>query len=197
MTELPTKLTVWTIGHSRHEFEVFVNLLGKYDIDVVVDVRSVPMSRMAPQFSHVGVKKSLASVGVDYIFMGPELGGRPDDDEMYDEKGYVLYNRVAESESFLQAMQRLRHGLVNHRVAIMCSEGSPVGCHRHLLIGRVLASEGVEVVNILNDGSSVSYADVVSMAGQSTLFELGVAEAWKSTLSVRPRIVMQVADILL
>lgn len=186
MTELPTKLTAWTIGHSRHEFDVFANLLGNYDIDVVVDVRSVPMSRMAPQFNQVSLKKSLASVGVDYVFMGPELGGRPDDDEMYDEKGFVLYNRVAESKLFLEGMQRLHQGLANHRVAIMCSEGSPEGCHRHLLIGRVLASEGVEVVNILNDGSSLSYTEMVGDYRQGVFFELDGCEPWKSALSVRP-----------
>lgn len=186
MTESPTQLTAWTIGHSRHEFDVFANLLGKFDIDVVVDVRSVPMSRIAPQFNQVSLKKSLASVGVDYIFMGPELGGRPDDDEMYDAKGFVLYNRVAESDLFLEGIQRLRQGLATHRVAIMCSESSPVGCHRHLLIGRVLASEGVEVVNILNDGSSVSYTEMVGEYRQEVFFELDGGEPWKSALTVRP-----------
>lgn len=180
-----TGLTAWTIGHSRHDIREFLALLQKHRINVVVDVRTVPASRMAPQFNEATLRHSLKTASIDYIFMGKELGGRPDADYMYDEKGFVLYNEVAESELFLAGINRLMKGLGHHRVAVMCSEGDHLGCHRHLLVGRVLDSHGVEVVNILSDGSTASYTESSEKTPQATLFELDGGEPWKSARSVR------------
>jgi len=46
----PTERIVFTIGHSNHPLEVFVDLLKKHEIDVVVDVRSRPRSKYTPHF---------------------------------------------------------------------------------------------------------------------------------------------------
>ena len=185
VNNVPLGQIIWTIGHSRHEFEKFAELLRMSAIQVIVDVRTIPSSRMAPQFNEIALRGALAACGIDYIFMGKELGGRPDGDELYDEKGRVLYNKVAESELFLAGIDRVRTGIVDHRVAIMCSEGKPEGCHRHLLVARILDNLGIQVRHILTDGSTVGYAEIAQDDGQATLFELDGGEPWKSVLSVR------------
>ena len=179
------EMNLWTIGHSRHELSVFLDLLSKFEIQVVVDVRSYPTSKLAPQFNEGSIRKALKSRSIEYIFMGKELGGRPDEVFMYDEDGKVLYNKVAESERFQSGIARLTDGAKKYRVAIMCSEGKPDGCHRHLLIGRVLSELKCRVINILPVGETVDYAALVPDEMQFSLLDVEEVKPWKSLLSVR------------
>ena len=54
--------TIWTIGHSRHELEDLFNLIQKFQIEVIVDVRTIPMSKMTPQFNEGVLNKFLNSM---------------------------------------------------------------------------------------------------------------------------------------
>jgi hypothetical protein len=45
------KLTIFTIGHSNHSLDMFIDLLKSHKIDVLVDVRSKPFSQFSPQFN--------------------------------------------------------------------------------------------------------------------------------------------------
>lgn len=108
MAATPTEIPgLFTIGHSNHTEEKFLGLLREHDIDVLVDVRSQPLSRYNPQFNSNNLKRVLAAAGVRYIFMGDQLGGRPDGEEFCDSEGYVLYHRVAEVPFFLKGIERL------------------------------------------------------------------------------------------
>jgi hypothetical protein len=84
--------------------------------------------------------------------MGKELGGRPDGEEFYDAEDHALYSRVAESPLFLKGIERLEEIGKVSRVAIMCSEEDPTTCHRHLLVGRILAERGISLLHIRGDG---------------------------------------------
>lgn len=176
---------VWTVGHSRHEIVTFLDHLKNNEINVVVDVRTIPISRMAPQFNEGSIKKVLMAAGIAYISMGKELGGRPEEDFMYDSEGRVLYNRLAQSDLFKHGVDRVVKGTDQFNLAIMCSEGKPDGCHRHLLIGRVLHEMGIEVLNILVDGSVRKYRELSPEVSQMPLIDLGEEEPWKSILPVR------------
>jgi len=147
------KLIVFTIGHSNHSLETFVGLLKSHKIDVLVDVRSKPFSRFSPQFNKENLEKAVKASGIKYLFLGKELGGRPQGSEFYDNHGFVLYSRIAESPLFLEGIDRLMEGIKTYRVAVMCSEENPVNCHRRLLVGRVLAKRGVSVRHIRGDGT--------------------------------------------
>jgi len=179
--------SIWTIGHSNHTFEHFAGLLQAEGIEVVVDVRSYPYSRIAPQFNREELDVALRDVGTRYLFLGDELGGRPSREEHYDEHGHARYDRMAEEAGFQAAVQRLLNGCLEHRVALLCSEGQPSECHRRLLVGKVLADNGVQLRHILPDGAVVSENAVPlgSADGQETLF--GEETAWRSTRSVSHR----------
>lgn len=60
---------IWTIGHSKHEATRFIELLNQHQITAVVDVRTIPMSKMAPQFNEAALKLILTEAGISYIPM--------------------------------------------------------------------------------------------------------------------------------
>jgi len=186
---------MFTVGHSNHSLEVFINLLKSHKIDVLVDVRSKPSSRFSPQFNKEGLEKAVKASGIKYLFMGKELGGRPQGSEFYDNYGFVLYSRIAETPLFLEGIDRLIKGIRTYRVAVMCSEENPANCHRRLLIGRVIAERGVSVRHIRGDGTIQDEDELAREEYQSkgeqaqlSLFEpKEEVPEWKSTQSVLPR----------
>jgi uncharacterized protein (DUF488 family) len=146
------KVEVLTIGHSTLPYERFVDLLRRRDVTAVADVRTSPFSRHSPQFNCETLKDELRSDGISYVFLGKELGGRPDDRELY-QNGAVDYERMATTEVFRKGVERVIAGAKGHRIALMCSEQDPLDCHRCLLVGRALANRDVEVKHILPDGT--------------------------------------------
>jgi uncharacterized protein (DUF488 family) len=178
---------LYTVGHSNHALEDFVRLLQSHAVQVLVDVRSSPHSRYVPHFNRESLHAALREAGMRYLFLGKELGGRPEGDDFYDEDGFVLYSRVAESPLFLAGIDRLEAGIRRYRVAIMCSEEDPAVCHRHLLVGRVMAERGAEITHIRGDGSLQTDSDL-RPAGyeQPFLFDLPKEDTWKSLRSVLP-----------
>ena len=137
-TNANAELRVLTIGHSNHTTEHFLDLLKSRGVQVVVDTRSQPYSKYSTQFDQKDLKESLTVAGIRYLFLGAELGGRPEGEEFYDEAGHVLYDRVAESSRFQEGLSRLERGIREYQVAMLCAEENPAACHRRLLIGRVL-----------------------------------------------------------
>ena len=124
----------------------------------------------------------IAEVGVKYLFLGNELGGRPEGDDFYDPEGHVLYGKVAEQDSFKQAIRRLEGGAEQYRVAIMCSEEDPESCHRRLLVAKVLLEQGLTVGHIRKDGR-VEIEEGALRLSEGTLFEQEES-LWRSSLSV-------------
>ncbi|MBI2857629.1 MAG: DUF488 domain-containing protein [Chloroflexi bacterium] len=145
-------LRVCTVGHSNLALIQFLWLILKNEVDVVADVRSEPVSRIAPHFNSRNLKDALKAIGVRYVPLGNQLGGRPSAEEFYDHQGYVLYQRLAESPDFKGGLERLLVGIREHHVAIMCSEEDPANCHRRLLVGRALEASGVKLYHLRANG---------------------------------------------
>jgi uncharacterized protein (DUF488 family) len=146
---------IYTIGHSHVPVEQFVSLLAQHQIEVLVDTRSQPYSRYAPQFNRESLKASLEQAGVKYLYMGDALGGRPADKQYYDADGKVDYDRLATAPFYLEGLERLKKGAEKYRLAIMCSEADYHKCHRYNLITRSLVAEGIPVRHILHSGEVV------------------------------------------
>ena len=152
---------IYTIGHSNHEPEYFVELLERHSVSAVVDVRSRPYSRMNPQFNRENLKRLLAPREIAYVFLGRELGARSEDPACYSE-GKVQYDRLARTELFREGLDRLSEGMETHRLALMCAEKEPLECHRTILVARQLALRGVTVQHILEDGSLEAHQDALA-----------------------------------
>ena len=155
-----TQTTIFSIGHSNHSIDKFLSLLKNYKIDVVVDVRSAPFSRMFLQFNQDFLKKSLSDNAIGYLFLGDQIGGRSNDPEDYLD-GQVMYKSLARREAFKSGISRLREGAVKYKIAIMCSEKEPLDCHRTLLVSEALAASGVVVHHIHANGSVETHGDAL------------------------------------
>ena len=189
MENNPTAIPrVFTIGHSNHTVEHFLGLLKMHSIQVVVDVRSQPYSKYATQFDHEPLKLVIQEAGIRYLYLGRELGGRPEGDEFYDEEGHVLYDRVAATPLFREGLLRLERGIREYTVATLCAEENPAACHRRLLISRVLLDHGFQVDHIRGDSRLQTEAEVAAEAdpnrNQLSLFQKAEAQPWKSIPSV-------------
>ena len=90
---------VLTVGHSAHAIETFVALVQQHGVTAIADVRSQPFSRYAPQFNKAELTKSLREHGIQYVFLGRELGARSNDPDCYVD-GRVQSGRLAESDEF-------------------------------------------------------------------------------------------------
>ena len=150
-------MSVFTIGHSTHAIESFVGLLQRHDVGKVADVRSTPYSRFNPQYNRESLARSLAACGIEYMHLGRELGGSPDDPACY-ENGRVRYDRVAATPVFQRGLERLVHEAADHGVAILCAEKEPLECHRTLLVAQALGVQGVAVRHIRADGTLETHA---------------------------------------
>ena len=149
---------LYTVGHSNHTIEAFLNLLKSHKIDTIADVRSSPYSAYNPQFCREALEASLRKSRISYVFLGRELGARRDESECYID-GQARYERVAETRAFRDGLDRVRKGLVSRRIALMCSEKDPLTCHRTVLVSRHLDSSGLELSHILFDGALESHED--------------------------------------
>lgn len=150
---------VYSIGHSTHSIEMFVALLKETHVAAIADVRSTPYSQWRPQFNRDALQSSLAEHGIQYVFLGTELGGRGTDGSARDEHGRIQYRYIAESAAFREGLRRVRAGSERMCLALMCAEGEPLHCHRGILISRLLVARGTRVLHIHADGQLETHRD--------------------------------------
>lgn len=162
---------VYTIGHSVHPIEEFIGLLMRHQITAVADVRSSPYSRFNPQFNREALKSALEHAGIEYVFLGDELGARSKDRSCY-VNGQVDYDLLGSTLPFKRGLDRIVQGAEKHRIALMCAEKDPLACHRAILVSRHLVARGFVVQHILEDGSLQSHDEAVSRL----LDEIGLPE---------------------
>jgi hypothetical protein len=152
-------LQIYTIGHSTLPYEHYLSLLKRAGVTAVADVRSSPRSRKVPHFNREALSDALRGNGIKYVFLGRELGGRPNSNQLYS-NGVADYDKMAATEEFNSGLQRVLEGAKKHRIALMCSEHHPLQCHRCLLVGRELVRRGVKVRHILSDARCVDQSEL-------------------------------------
>lgn len=139
-------MTIYTVGHSNHDFATFLELLRTHGVSLVADVRSSPYSRYVPQANRETLTRELQAAGISYRWFGDRLGGMPN--------GAVGdYDHLRSGEDFVQGIHDLLDLAADSRTAIMCSEGDHRSCHRHKLITPALLDENVHVLHIQPDAS--------------------------------------------
>lgn len=147
---------VFTIGHSTLAVGDFLAALKANNVTAVADVRSAPYSRFNPSFNREALKVELQKHGISYVFLGKELGGRPSDPTCY-ENGRASYLKMAQATVFKEGLERIVQGSASRRIALMCSEGDPLNCHRTLLVARALTERGIPVVHIGRKGDQEAH----------------------------------------
>jgi uncharacterized protein (DUF488 family) len=143
---------VYTVGHSNGTIDRLLGLLRRHDITAVADVRSQPYSRFNPQFNREELTCALKKSGLEYVFLGQELGARSSDPSCYRD-GRAQYSLIAKTPVFERGIARLLEGMERFQVAILCAEKEPLSCHRSILIARYLHEKNIAIRHILEDGS--------------------------------------------
>ncbi|HEX8534648.1 MAG TPA: DUF488 domain-containing protein [Allosphingosinicella sp.] len=140
-----------TIGYSGQNKDSFTALLKAHAVDVVCDVRSTPYSSYKPDFSRGPFRKFLNEARIKYVFMGDQLGARPKDRSCY-VGGQARYDRIAQASFFREGLDRIRSGVRQLNLALVCSETDPLECHRAVLICRNLPELWGCISHIHSDG---------------------------------------------
>lgn len=146
------RIPISTIGHSTHPIEEFLEILTRYRIQLLADIRTIPRSRHNPQFNRESLPESLSGVGISYRHI-PGLGGlrRPLPDSInmgWRNASFRGFADYMQTEQFTRNLEDLIGLAAEARVAIMCAEAVPWRCHRSL-IADALAARGIPVVDIL------------------------------------------------
>jgi uncharacterized protein (DUF488 family) len=153
MSKVSGKHPIFTIGHSNKNTEDIISWLKKNNIEILVDVRSVPYSRYVPQANREAIQLASNNAGIKYVFMGDQLGRRPAGIKTKDKLGNCDYFKLASTDNFREGLKNLLNAAEENTLCILCSEEDPAKCHRGLLISRELAKLGIEVRHIRHDGS--------------------------------------------
>jgi uncharacterized protein (DUF488 family) len=140
--------TIFTIGHGRHAFADFLELLKSHHVEFVCDVRSVARSRW-PQFNGLVLAELLNDNGIGYEHL-PETGGKT----------------RPKPEDLARGVDRIVEIASEISTAIMCSESQPLtahklpraNCHRVGMLAPMLRARGVErIIHILPNGSTIEF----------------------------------------
>lgn len=144
---------IYTIGHSNHSPEKFVQLLTDAKIEILVDVRSNPGSPWVLHANPRDLKRILQTANIRYIYLGDLLGGRTSDPDCYDlQTGKADYQAMRNKESFQRGLRQLLEDTGEYRVCIMCAEEDPSSCHRNLLVSEGLRQRDVQILHIRGNG---------------------------------------------
>lgn len=144
---------MFTIGHSTHPIEEFIQLLQAHDVTRVADVRTVPRSRHNPQFDRDALPASLQAAGIGYVHLAGLGGLRHTTKDSINTgwrnasfRGYADYMQTPEFETALNELIGLA---TQDRVALMCAEAVPWRCHRSLIADALLV-RGILVEDIMS-----------------------------------------------
>lgn len=147
-------MNIWTVGHSTRTGEHFNEILLAHGIEMLVDVRTFPMSRRYPQFNKSVLSESLKSNAIRYNHE-PRLGGRrnPRADSLNTAWRNAMFRGYAdhmETDQFAAGIKELLELAGANRVAVMCAEAVWWKCHRSL-IADYLKAAGHAVLHIIDE----------------------------------------------
>jgi len=143
-------MKIYTVGHSNHSAQYFIEMLKTHQVDCIVDVRSVPYSRFQ-HFNKEEISASLKKENILYLPFADEFGARRKERALLDEQGKVDFEKVRSSAPFQRGIERLTNGAAKgFTIALMCAESEPMQCHRFGMIVPALRSE-FEILHILKD----------------------------------------------
>jgi uncharacterized protein (DUF488 family) len=154
-------MTIFTVGHSTRDEVEFLALLQEFRIELLVDVRAVPASTRNPQFNRENLETRLPLLGIEYLWMGQELGGfrkksqalgDSSPNSAWKDPSFRNYADYMLTDAFQEAAARLAAMALEKRTAFLCAERLHTRCHRQL-ISDYLVCQGWEVEHILDRGT--------------------------------------------
>ena len=152
---------IHTVGHSNLSAESLVEMLKRRGITQVIDVRSTPYSRYVPHFNRDNIRATLERNSTSYTHMGDALGGRPQDDRLYDRDGRANYELMAQEKTFQDAIGQVEQMAEDGHTLLMCTEADPLRCHRTLLVSQELTSRGANIIHLMRDDQQENHEETM------------------------------------
>lgn len=139
-------LRLYSIGPGNESIDSFMKRLKRWNIDYLVDLRSQPCSQYVPQFNRERLADSIRKAGIDYLYFGDKLGGRPIE-------GFEKYRS---SPRFKENIDLLLSKMEGKTAALMCSEFDLTKCHRRFIVEEI-SRQGIGVSVIDKEGNASKY----------------------------------------
>ncbi len=136
---------IFTVGHSTRSLDELLKVLKHYNIEVLADVRSFPVSRRNPQFNKEALEIKLPESGVQYTWI-EKLGG-------FRKGGYEEYMKTEDFKEGLEALIEIAKQRVT---AVMCAEILWLRCHRRFIASALIEKQW-QVSHIYNEKKSEAH----------------------------------------
>lgn len=150
-------MEIFAIGHSNYPYDKLIEMIKKYGIDCVVDIRETPYSKYNTQYNRESLRENLKSSGFTYVYMGHEFGAKRQTKESYNDDGYADFEKVIKEELFLKGIERITKGLqMGYKIVLLGAMQEPIRCHRSIMLGKYLNEKGFDVKYIMHEGNIVN-----------------------------------------
>lgn len=156
-------MELYTIGHSTRSFAEFATLLRRYGIKILVDVHAFPTSTRNPQFTREEIEQQLQEEGIEYAWLGEELGGyrrqglgARSPNKGWETEGFRNYADYMMTAPFERGTEKLLELAASKRLAYMCAERFYWRCHRRLL-SDYLVAKGHKVIHIVDETKTTEH----------------------------------------
>jgi uncharacterized protein (DUF488 family) len=164
-----------------------VEILKAFQINMVVDVRTVPRSRHNPQFNKDTLPNTLKHSEIKYIHM-PGIGGlrRPAKDSVnlaWRNSSFQGYADFMQTKEFTENLLGIVGLARENCLALMCAEALPWRCHRNL-ISDALVVRNIKVEHIIGLSSCISHhiSELAHVEGTKITYPLFTKESPQRTL---------------
>ena len=166
--ELPV---LYTAGYGNRGLDTFVDLMKKFGVTHIVDVRAVPKSSYWEDFRRENLMDSIPARGFKYVYMGDTLGGVRDSAVLCKDPDSVELAPLFHDPELAKGIEALLKAMSapDRVLCLMCGCMRPHGCHRSRLLGRALLDKGIDLHHIDADNEVVRQSDL-DLAEQLSLF---------------------------
>jgi uncharacterized protein (DUF488 family) len=156
MSRSQNPLTIFTVGHSTHPIDRFIELLRSHGVEQVIDIRTIPKSRHNPHFNSEALAAALRVARIRYVHLA-NLGGlrhaRADSINLgWRNASFRGFADHMQTPEFAEGLDRAIQLAEAHPTALMCAEAVPWRCHRSLVADALLV-RGIRAEHITSHAS--------------------------------------------
>lgn len=147
--------TLYTLGYQGTDVQQFIATLLKASIEVVADVRAVPLSRKKG-FSKRRFAAELAASGIGYVHfveLGNPRNGRDAAKAGDATKFHRIYSGHLKGAAAKMDLKRLAELVISRPTCLVCFEREPHECHR-TLVATELARCGIKRIDLFADSQN-------------------------------------------
>lgn len=142
-------MSIYTIGYEGFDMDNFLSLLRLGNIETVVDIRELPLSRK-PGFSKRGLGETLNLNGMEYVHLVKLGCPKPIRDQYRDDGSWAKYKvgflRYLKTQS--EVIAELAELTSISNCALLCYEADFNFCHRSMVAEAVRTVNGMTVCHL-------------------------------------------------